>query len=117
ESAKIQLFFSESELLASCFLLLANLDIGDFLEASGQVFTTQAGEISVKVKDFKLLTKSIRPIPSEFFGLKDKEEKLRKRYLDLLMDPEVRELFKKKSKFWSSMRKFMIDNGFMEVET
>jgi lysyl-tRNA synthetase class 2 len=117
ESGKIQLFFALSDLQPPTTDLLPLIDIGDFVEASGEVFLTQAGETSIKVKEFRLLSKSIRPIPAEHFGLKDTEERLRKRYLDLLMSPETRELFRLKSKFWQTMRAFMIDHGFMEVET
>src|SRR5260221_12775222 len=73
ESGKIQLFLSQEELSGDKYDFLKSLDIGDFLEAEGEVFTTQAGELSVRVKNYQLLSKSIRPIPSEFFGLKDKE--------------------------------------------
>lgn len=115
ESGKIQLFFSQNELPGE-YDFLNNLDLGDFLSAEGEIFKTNAGEITVKVSSFKLLTKSIRPLPSNWYGLKDTEERLRKRYLDLLINPEIRELFRLKSKFWAQMRKHMVDNGFMEVE-
>lgn len=117
ETGKIQLFFAQAELNGDKYDFLKNLDIGDFVEAEGEIFKTQAGEISIRIKDYKLLAKSIRPIPSEFFGLKDKEERLRKRYLDLMLNPDLRETFKLKSKFWVNMRKFMVGNGFLEVET
>lgn len=116
ESGKIQLLFSEVELSPEDYHLLSNLDIGDFIWVSGEVIKTQSGQITVQVKDFKILTKSIRPLPSNWYGLKDTEERLRKRYLDLLVNPDLRELFKQKSKFWASIRSFMIDQGFLEVE-
>ncbi len=109
ESGKIQLLFSESELAPL-------LDIGDFIWVSGEVIKTQAGQITVSVKKCELLSKSLRPLPSDWYGLKDTEERLRKRYLDLLANPDLRELFRKKAKFWASMRAFMIDQGFLEVE-
>lgn len=115
ESGKIQLFFSQAELPGE-YDFLNNLDLGDFISAEGEIFKTNAGEITVKVASFQLLTKSIRPLPSNWYGLKDTEERLRKRYLDLLINPEIRELFRLKSKFWAQMRKFMVDQGFMEVE-
>jgi lysyl-tRNA synthetase, class II len=117
ESGKIQLFFQKDSLGEEKYSLIKLLDIGDFIETSGEIFTTQAGETTVKVTDFKLLTKSIMPLPSDWYGLKDIEERLRKRYLDLLINPEVRETFRLKSKFWNNVRKFMIDEGFLEVET
>jgi lysyl-tRNA synthetase class 2 len=114
ESGKIQLFFQQDN--TQNFDFLPNLDIGDFLEVSGEVFTTQAGEITVRVTSFKLLTKSLLPLPSDWYGLKDTEERLRKRYLDLLLNPEVKDLFRKKALFWSTIRQFMLDRDFLEVD-
>lgn len=116
ESGKIQLLFSEAELPTENWQLLTNLDIGDFIAAQGEVIKTQAGQITVSVKDYQLLTKSIRQLPSSWYGLKDIEERLRKRYLDLLINPEVREMFKLKSKFWANMRTYMLKKDFLEVE-
>lgn len=128
ESGKMQLFFSKEVLNESVdsrlrgndnslsFNALSMLDIGDIIQAEGEVFQTQAGEITVRVSAFQLLTKTLLPLPSDWYGLKDTEERLRKRYLDLLMNPEVKDLFRKKTKFWSSMRKFMLEEGFLEVE-
>lgn len=116
ESSKMQLFFQQSE-LNDQYDFLPNLDIGDFLQAEGTVFTTQAGEITIRVSSFKLLAKSVLPIPSQWYGLKDIEERLRKRYLDLLINPDVRELFYKKSRFWQTVRNYLLEKGFLEVET
>lgn len=116
-SGKIQLFFSQQELPGENYEFLTNFDLGDFIESSGEVFKTQAGEISVRVSDFKLLTKSIRPLPSNWYGLKDVEERYRKRYLDLLMNPQVREVFVKRTKIISAVRDFLDQKGFLEVET
>lgn len=115
-SGKIQLFFSKKN-LSDKFDILKLFDAGDFLAANGKVFQTKAGEISIEVFDFQLLTKSLRPLPSEWFGLKDEEEKLRKRYLDLLLDPNLKALFERKAKFWQSIRNFLVSKGFVEVET
>ena len=115
-TGRIQLFFSVDTLNGK-YDFLKNLDIGDFIEARGEVFTTQAGEITIKVESFDLLTKSIRPLPSQWYGLKDKEERFRKRYLDLILNPDIRERFILKSKFWNNIRKFLLDNRFIEVET
>lgn len=117
QSGKIQLFFSKSDIGEEKFGLLKLLDLGDFIGVSGEVFKTQAGEITIKVHDFSLLTKSILPLPEKFHGLTDMEIRLRQRYLDLIMNPEVREMFIKKSKFWLAVRKYLGDNSFMEVET
>ncbi|HUD44138.1 MAG TPA: lysine--tRNA ligase [Patescibacteria group bacterium] len=117
ESGKIQIFFQRKLLGDELFKNLRLLDIGDFIQVEGMVVKTISGEISVAPANYKLLTKSLLPLPSEHFGLKDPEIKLRKRYLDLLMNPELRDIFKKKTLFWQSMRQFMIDKGFLEVET
>lgn len=94
-----------------------NLDLGDFVEISGPLFKTKRGEKSVEAKNFKLLVKSLRSVPKDFYGIADTETRLRKRYLDLLLHPELRELFIKKSKFWESFRTVLKENGFLEVET
>lgn len=117
QSGKIQLFFSQEVLSSEKYDFLSNLDIGDFIDAEGEVFKTNAGEISIRVESYQILSKSIRPIPSEWFGLKDTEERLRKRYLDLMLNKDIRELFAQKSKFWANTRKYLVDKGFLEVET
>lgn len=116
-SGKIQLFFSKDKLSTINYQLLTLLDIGDIIEVEGKVDKTQAGQITIFAKDFNLLTKSIRPIPSSFYGLKDIETRLRKRYVDLIVNSDVRELFVKKSMFWSHVRTYLVQNGFLEVET
>ena len=93
ESAKIQLFFSNSQLSTLNSQLLGLLDIGDFIEVTGKVDKTKAGETTVFVSDFKLLSKSVRPLPSTWYGLKDVEERYRKRYLDLLLNPQIKKTF------------------------
>lgn len=117
QSGKIQLFFSQSQLSTVNRQLLTLLDLGDFIEVSGKVDKTQAGETTIFATDLKLLTKSIRPTPPSFYGLRDIETRLRKRYLDLLVNPEVKELFIKKAKFWNAVRDYLVKNGFLEVET
>lgn len=116
-SGRIQLLFRQDSLKGDQYDFLPNLDIGDFLETSGEVIKTQAGETTVSVSRYKLLTKSIRPLPSNWYGLKDTEERLRKRYLDLLLHPEIKELFILKSRFWNNIRKFLLEKDFLEVET
>ena len=117
ESGKIQLVFKKDQLSAKSLKLIALLDIGDFLAAQGEVFKTQAGETSVQVADFQLLTKSLRPLPSSWYELKDIEERFRRRYVDLIMNPVVREMFVKKTKFWTAAREYLVEHGFLEVET
>lgn len=116
ESGKIQLFFSQGD-LPNQYDFLNNLDLGDFISCEGEIIKTQAGEITIKISAYQLLAKSIRPLPSSWYGLKNTEERLRKRYLDLVINPEIRDLFRLKTKFWASIRKFMLDHEFMEVET
>ncbi len=116
-SGKMQLFFSQAELAGEKYDFLTNFDLGDFIQAEGEVIKTQTGEISVKVANYTLLTKSILPLPSDWFGLKDDETRLRKRYLDLLLNPELKQKFILKSKFWNSMRSYLLKRGFIEVET
>lgn len=116
-SGNIQLFFAQSELPGERYEFLPNLDIGDFLQAEGEIFKTQAGEISIKVSSYQLLVKSLRPLPSAWHGLKDVEIRLRKRYLDFILNPSERDLFFKKAKFWNAVRNFLVDEGFVEVET
>lgn len=117
DSGKIQLFFSREVVGEEKFNLLKLLDLGDFIGVTGKVFKTQAGELTVKAEDFSFLTKSILPLPEKWHGLSDMEIRLRQRYLDLMINPEVREMFVKKSKFWAGVRKFLGEKGFMEVET
>ena len=117
ESGKIQLVFKKDQLPATSHKLRALLDIGDFIDAQGKVFKTQAGEISVLVDNFQLLTKSLRPLPSKWYGLKDIEERYRQRYVDLIMNPKVREIFRIRTKVLTELRNYFDSHGFMEVET
>lgn len=117
ESGKIQLFFSKDKLSTINSKLLTLLDIGDFIEVSGKVDKTQAGQITIFVKEFNLLAKSVRPLPSTWFGLKDVEQRNRKRYLDLLINVGVKEVFEKRSKIVKALRRFLIEKkGYFEVE-
>lgn len=93
------------------------LDIGDFIEVQGKLFLTHKGEKSLMAKKWKLLAKALRPLPDKWHGLKDEEERLRKRYLDILTNQEVKALIVKKTRFWSSVREFMLSKDFLEVET
>lgn len=93
------------------------IDTGDFIGIEGVIMRTERGEISVLVENGELLTKSLLPLPEKWHGIKDDEERLRKRYLDILMNPEVKETFIKKSIFWNTIRSFLIERGFLEVET
>ncbi|MEK7113886.1 MAG: lysine--tRNA ligase, partial [Patescibacteria group bacterium] len=92
-------------------------DIGDFIELHGIFFTTKRGEKTLEAKDWTMLSKSLLPLPEKWHGLQDIEERFRKRYLDILMNPEAKELLVKKTKFWETTRNFMKERGFLEVET
>ncbi len=93
------------------------VDIGDFVELQGTFFTTNRGEKTLEAKDWRMLSKSLRPLPEKWHGLTDAEERFRKRYLDILMNPELKDLFAKKAKFWDATRKFLKKENFLEVET
>jgi lysyl-tRNA synthetase class 2 len=117
-SGNIQLAFSKNELGVDDYKNFVKLiDMADFLEVGGTCFVTHKGENSILVKSYKVLSKALSPLPEKWHGLKDEEEKLRKRYLDLLLNDELRDLFVKKAKFWQVTRDFMIKKGFFEVET
>jgi lysyl-tRNA synthetase, class II len=93
------------------------VDTGDFIGVKGTIMKSKTGEVSVLVKSVEMLSKALLPLPEKFHGLKGDEDRFRKRYLDILMNPEVKEMFIKKQKFWSTMRNFLIEKGFLEVET
>lgn len=117
-TAKIQVFLNKKILEENKFkLFTSSIEIGDFISVNGNIFKTKAGENTLEVRDWKMLSKNIRPIPTEYFGLKDEEALLRKRYLDLMMSGETRELFRKKNVFWSTVRDFLAKAEFLEVNT
>ncbi len=117
-SGKIQLVLQDKETPAKEFEFFTKyIDMGDIIGVEGKIIKTKTGQHSILVKKIELLTKSILPLPFKWHGFQDKEEKYRKRYLDLIMNPEIKELFKKKYIFWKSIREFMESKGFMEVET
>ncbi len=116
ESGQIQIVLKKDN-LKNFDLLKSVLDLGDFISVSGSVFKTKKGEESIEVKYAEIAAKSLRPLPSEWHGLEDIETRLRKRYLDLLANPEARELFQKKAIFWDTARNFLKADGFLEVET
>ncbi len=118
ESGKIQIFLSQDNIGEEKYLLFVdNIEIGDFVQVKGKLFKTKKEEKTLNVTDWKILSKNIRPIPTEYFGLKDTEELLRRRYLDLMMNAETRDLFKMKSVFWRTIREFLYQKGFLEVDT
>lgn len=117
-SGKMQGFFSVEALGENQFQLLKDtLEIGDFLSITGTVFLTKQNEKSIRVEEWSMLSKSLLPLPAEFYGLKDEEQLLRRRYLDLVMNGETRELFRKKNMFWQTVRQFLSGKDFLEVQT
>ena len=118
ENNKIQGFIKEDVVEKDKFnQFLEFIDIGDFIEISGTLFKTKKEEKTIEVKDFKLLSKALLPLPEKWHGLQDTEERLRKRYLDFIFNPESREIVEKRSLFWNAVREFHVNNGFLEVET
>lgn len=117
-SGRAQLVLQESEMDKSLFELFANaVDAGDFVQASGIAFKTQRGHLSLKVGTWKMLSKSLLPMPDEWYGVKDQELKLRQRYLDILLNEDVRKMFERRARFWQAARDFYTERGFLEVET
>ena len=113
----IQLFFKIDLLGEEKFKQIKLLDIGDTVGISGEVFRTQRGQISVRVEDWEILSKGLRPLPEKFHGLTDTEIRYRQRYVDLIVNPEVKDVFIKRSKVISAIRNYLDGLGFMEVET
>ncbi len=115
---KIQAYLKQDKLGQKKYkFFLDNFDIGDFIEIKGILFKTKKGEKTLEVADFQILAKSLLPLPEKWHGLQDIEERYRKRYLDLIMNSEVRELFQKRSEIIKKIREFLDKNGFIEVET
>ncbi|MCD4761898.1 lysine--tRNA ligase [bacterium] len=118
ESGKIQIVASKKDIGPDNYKTITKyIDVGDFIEFSGTCFITKKGEQSLMANGWQLLTKTIRPLPDKWHGLKDEEERLRKRYLDMMFDSKVKEMIKKKAMFWQAVRDFMLNQGFLEVET
>jgi lysyl-tRNA synthetase class 2 len=117
-SGKIQIVLQDKKTPAKDFGFFKRyIDIGDIIGIEGKIIKTKTGQHSILVKKPTLLTKSLLPLPSKWHGFQDKEERYRKRYLDLIMNPQIKEVFKKKHIFWKSIRDFMEREGFMEIET
>lgn len=116
-SADIQLFCRVNDVEEASWEVLKELDLGDIVQATGVVARTKRGELSVAPRTAKLLSKAVRPLPEKFHGLSDKETRYRQRYVDLIVNEDVRETFRKRSAIISTFRRYMEDNGYMEVET
>ena len=116
-SGRIQLFVTKDALGEEGYERFKHLDLGDIIGAEGTLFKTRTGELSVRVATLRLLTKSLRPLPDKFHGIADPEQKYRQRYVDLITDDAARSRFVARSKTLASIRRFMVEHGFMEVET
>ncbi len=117
-TAKIQAFLKKDGLGEKSYeFFLENFDIGDFIEIRGILFKTKKGERTIEAADFKILAKSLLPLPEKWHGLKDVEERFRKRYLDLIFNSETKEKFKTRTKIIKEIRGFLEKEGFLEVET
>ncbi len=116
-TGKIQIYVRKDAVGEEQYDLFNTIDIGDFVGVKGVAFKTKVGELSVKVQDFQMLSKSMRPLPDKFHGLKDIEQRYRQRYLDLIMNPDVKDTFISRSKILRYMREYLDQHGFLEVET
>lgn len=116
-SGKIQTYFRKNDLGEEKYDLVQELDIGDFIGASGEIFLTKTGEVTLKVSDFTILSKSMLSLPEKWHGLVDVEKRYRQRYLDLVSNQQTKEIFLVRSRIISAMRRFLDDRGFIEVET
>ena len=116
-SGDIQLFCRINDMEESSWAILKKLDMGDIIEATGVVVRTKRGELSVAPRTMGLLSKAVRPLPEKFHGLSDKETRYRQRYVDLIVNDDVRSTFAKRSKIISTFRRYMEENSYMEVET
>ena len=113
----IQCYVARDDLGEEAYAEFKRMDIGDIIGVKGFVFRTKTGEITVHTKELTLLTKSLKPLPEKFHGLQDTDVRYRQRYLDLIVNPEVRDTFVKRSQILREIRRFLDDRGFMEVET
>ena len=114
---QIQFYARRDDIGAPAYDAFKALDIGDIVGVRGQVFRTQKGEVSVHAAEVSLLSKALKPLPEKFHGLRDTDLRYRQRYVDLIMNPEVREVFRKRSRIISEMRRYLDGLGFLEVET
>ena len=116
-TGQIQLYIRVNEVGEQIYEFFKRLDIGDIVGIQGRIFRTRRGEISVEVKEVTLLSKSLRPLPEKWHGLKDVELRYRQRYLDLIVNPDVRKVFQVRSKVIQTLRNFLLEKDYLEVET
>lgn len=116
-TGQIQLYVRKDAIGEEQYEIFSSVDIGDLVGVEGVLFKTKVGELSIKVKDFTLLTKALRPLPDKYHGLKDIEQRYRQRYLDLITNPESKQTFISRSRIIQSMRRYLDNHGYLEVET
>jgi len=116
-TGRIQIFLTRDEIGEELYAAFKHWDLGDIVAAEGKVFKTKTGELSIHATSVRLLTKSLRPLPGDFYGMADQEQKYRQRYVDLITDEQARKRFTARSKAVSSIREFMVSHDFLEVET
>jgi lysyl-tRNA synthetase, class II len=116
ETGRIQVWF-KADALGDQYERLRLVDLGDIVGIKGEVIKTKTGEVTLLVENYEMLCKSLRPLPEKYHGLKDEEERFRRRYLDLVMNPDVKQIFVKRAKIVQSVRQTLLDHGFLEVET
>lgn len=117
DTDRVQIYIRQDSVGEDSYKVLKLTDIGDYIGAKGSIFATKTGEITVNAKEFTLLSKAVRHLPEKFHGLQDTETKYRKRHLDLIMNQESKEVFRKKLQIMQAIREFMAAKGFLEVET
>jgi lysyl-tRNA synthetase class 2 len=117
QGGRIQIYVTRDDVGEETYAAFKHWDLGDIVGAEGKVFKTRTGELSLHATSIRLLTKSLRPMPDKFHGVADQEVKYRQRYVDLMTDEEARKRFVARSKAISGIREFMVQHGFLEVET
>ncbi len=117
QTGQMQLYIRSDSVTEQEYELFQKADLGDIIGVTGSLFKTKVGELSIRVNKFSHLSKALRPLPEKFHGLTDKEERYRKRYLDLIMNKEVKDMFIKRSQIVNEIRKFMVSEGYLEVQT
>jgi lysyl-tRNA synthetase class 2 len=116
-SGQVQAYIRKDRVGDEAFALFKQLDVGDFVGVTGALFQTRTGEWTILAESVRLVTKTVRPLPEKFHGLKDPEKRYRQRYIDLIMNPEVREIFIRRSRIIQDIRSFFLERDFLEVET
>lgn len=117
QSGQMQAYVRQDKVGGDAYTLFKQMDIGDFIGLVGTMFQTKTGEWTLLASEVRLLSKAVRPLPEKFHGLKDPEKRYRRRYVDLIMNPEVRDIFVKRSRIIQAVRSFLLDRNYLEVET